>query len=79
MFRARCPVPERERDWIDESLEWFHAQFGEAALHGEVLTPSREFFPAHDGDTDAYVRALLERTCARMCVDPHRGSAGSVT
>ena len=72
MFRAKSPVSDRERSWIEESLRWFVDEFGDAALRGAVIVPSREFFPAGYSGTEADVRALVARVCERMGVDAGR-------
>jgi hypothetical protein len=71
-FTARCPVRQVEQEWIDESMSWLLAEFGESVLRGPVVLPSDEFFPgAYVGSGDD-VRTVLERVAAHMRVDPGR-------
>lgn len=39
---AKCPVADRERGWIQESMAWFRGQFGEGPLSAPVIVPTSE-------------------------------------
>jgi hypothetical protein len=70
LFGARCPVPERERVWIEESLSWLAEQFGPAVCRPVVL-PTGDFFPTpYRGVED--VRAVVERVCGYVGVEAAR-------
>lgn len=71
-WRADCPVRDVERDWIDESMDWFVAEFGANRLHGEVVLPTDRFFPGTYRGTRADVRRVLGLLCTHMGVDPAR-------
>ncbi|WP_426512198.1 hypothetical protein ACPPVO_17160 [Dactylosporangium sp. McL0621] len=66
---ARCPVRDVEQAWIERSLGWLTAQFGRAALFGDVFTPSDEYFPGVYTGSTGDVEAVVRRLCARMGVE----------
>jgi hypothetical protein len=71
-WRAECPVRPVEQGWIDESMDWFVAEFGRDRLLGEVVLPTDDYFPgAYQGTRDD-VQAVLDRLCEHMDVDPVR-------
>lgn len=70
--RPACPVRQVEQDWIETRLDWLQGQFGDGRLRGTVVLPTDEFFPGEYRGTRADVRAVLERLCAHMGVDPAR-------
>lgn len=53
-------------------MDWFVTEFGQQRLHGEVVLPTDDYFPGvYEGSRDD-VRAVLERLCKHMGVDPAR-------
>jgi hypothetical protein len=70
--RADCPVRPVERDWIERSLDWFVAEFGEERLHGEVVTPTDDYFPGAYRGAREDVQTVLEQLCTHMDIDPAR-------
>jgi hypothetical protein len=69
---AKCPVRRPEQEWIDESMRWLVAEFGESVLHGPVVLPTEEFFPgSYTGSRDD-VQAVLARIATHMRVDTDR-------
>lgn len=73
LFTARCPVGDRERTWIQESLEWLHGQFGDGPLTAPVTEPTREYFPPPFGGSDDDVRALVTKMAGYMGARPDVG------
>lgn len=65
---AKCPVSEKARVWIEDSLDRLCREFGEASLRGEVLLPQSVIAPAGYGGTEADLHAVLRRLCVRMNV-----------
>jgi hypothetical protein len=70
--RADCPVRPVEQDWIERSMDWLVVQFGTERLHGEVVLPTDDYFPGAYRGTRDDIRAVLERLCTHMDVDPAR-------
>jgi hypothetical protein len=73
LFNPRCPVGERERAWIEESIEWLRGEFGVAPLNVPVILPTSEFFPppfpGSDGDVRAVVRSVARYMGVQADVD----------
>lgn len=70
LFQAECPVAVREQQWIEESMDWFRAEFGSDYLRRPIVLPTNEFFPGpHDGSVEA-IRATVGRLCDYTDVDP---------
>ena len=65
----RCPVSPDAANWISHSLVWLRAQFGDAALRGEVVEPAGLFNRLRDLDDSARVDHLTTAVAARMGVD----------
>ena len=68
----KCPVDDNDnKQWLEDCMEWFLEEFGVDAFHAvKVVLPTDEFFPdAYYGDEED-VRALVERVCSYMNVDP---------
>jgi hypothetical protein len=72
-FRAKCPIAEDDRRWIEHRMAWLIETLGaDAVRRVRVVLPTDEFFPdPYDGSPSA-VRAFLDRVCAFMAVDPSR-------
>jgi hypothetical protein len=60
-FARRCPVNDRERAWIDKSVEWFRGQFSDAPLAAPVILPTREFFPPPLPESVCYRTGIAQR------------------
>jgi hypothetical protein len=69
---AECPVRPAEQGWIERSMDWFLAEFGGQRLHGEVVLPNDEYFPGDYRGTRDDVRAVLDKLCRHMGIDPAR-------
>jgi hypothetical protein len=70
VFAPKCPVNDRERAWVNKSVEWFRGQFGDSPLAAPTILPTREFFPPPAPARDADVRALVRRVADYMAVRP---------
>lgn len=68
VFTPRCPVEDRERTWIQDSVEWFRGQFGEGPLTAPVILPTSEYFPPPFSGSDEDVRALVGKVAGYMGV-----------
>src|SRR5690242_890178 len=53
-------------------MDWFGSEFGADRLHGEVVLPTDEYFPGAYRGSREDVRAVLNRLCAHMDIDPDR-------
>jgi len=69
MLGHRCPVGPAEQAWIQESMRWFTAQFGDGPLTRPVVLPTREFFPPPFSGSDEDVRAAVRRVAGYMGAD----------
>lgn len=61
-----------EREWIDQSMDWFVTQFGGTRLRGEVVLPTDDYFPGAYHGTRRDIAAVLARLCAHMQIDRAR-------
>jgi hypothetical protein len=68
LFHPRCPVQERERTWIEESIEWLRGQFGVAPLNVPVILPTAEYFPPPFSGSDGDVRTVVRSVARYMGV-----------
>jgi hypothetical protein len=68
LFNPRCPVEERERTWIEESIEWLRGEFGVAPLNVPVILPTSEYFPPPFSGSDSDVRAVVRSVARYMGV-----------
>lgn len=73
LTRAKLPVDDAIRDWIDEQIPWLAGELNIADIGaGEIIEPTDEFFPDRwDGTPDAGV-AMFKRVCTYTGVDPAR-------
>jgi hypothetical protein len=65
-FAAGCPVDDRERAWIEESMAWFRGQFGADPLSQPVVLPTKEFFPPPPPASEADVTGLVRKIAGYM-------------
>jgi hypothetical protein len=70
LFGTSCPVDERERTWIQDSMAWLRAQFGDAPLTAPVILPTSEWFPPPFSGSEADVRAVVTRVAGYMGARP---------
>jgi hypothetical protein len=68
--QADCPVRPVEQQWIERSMDWFVREFGAGHLRGAVVLPTDDYFPGVYRGTRDDVRAVLEKLCGHMGVDP---------
>ncbi|HEX8130796.1 MAG TPA: hypothetical protein VF527_16975 [Pyrinomonadaceae bacterium] len=72
-FTTKCPVAAEDKAWIEESMLWLIEEFGrDALLNATLVLPTDEFFPDHFSEEEEDVRALVDRVCGYMGVDPER-------
>src|SRR4051812_17298016 len=69
-WQAQCPVRPAEQQWIEQSLSWFGREVGRDRLRGEVVLPADEYFPGDYTGSRAEVRAVLDKLCRHVGVDP---------
>jgi hypothetical protein len=70
-FRPTCPLPADRRAWIDYRMSWLAAELGlERLKSAPVILPTGEFFPDRFDGSDGAIRALLDRVCGYMDIDP---------
>jgi hypothetical protein len=67
-LNPRCPVEERERAWIEESIAWLRDEFGVAPLNVPVILPTSEYFSSPFFGSDGDVRALVRSVARYMGV-----------
>lgn len=72
-FRPTCPVDAAAKAWIEQRLAWLGEEFGlRIFVERPVILPTHEFFPDPYDGSEASIRALLDRVCGYMHVDPLR-------
>ena len=69
LLTPNCPVADRERDWIGESMAWFRDQFGDGPLSAPVIVPTRDYFPPPYSGSDADVRRVVRAVAGFMGVN----------
>jgi hypothetical protein len=70
LFGTGCPVDERERTWIQDSMAWLRGQFGDGPLTAPVILPTSEWFPPPFSGSEADVRAAVTRVAGYMGARP---------
>src|SRR5215469_2201087 len=68
LLTPRCPVADRERDWIHERMAWLRGQFGDRPLSAPVILPTSEYFPPPYSGSDADIRAVVVTVAGFMGV-----------
>src|SRR5262245_33248239 len=72
-FRPRCPVDPVTKAWIEERLAWLADEFGlETFVRAPTILPTHDFFPDEYDGSEESVRAMLDRVCRFMGVEPRR-------
>jgi hypothetical protein len=69
LFRARCPVEDRERRWIERMLGWCRTEFGPHLFNAPVVTPTPEFFPGAYHGSEGDARVLVDMVRGRLSID----------
>jgi len=73
LFSVKCPVNDREKQWIEESMLWLADQFGSDTLCGaEVILPTPEYSPDPFRRSRDSVQKMMSRICEYMGIDPDR-------
>jgi len=72
-FPSTCPCSPPAKEWIEYRLQWLCDEFDDHAFNGRtIVLPTAQFFPdAYRGSFNC-IRALLDRVCDLMDVDPDR-------
>src|SRR6202042_2865006 len=71
LFAPSCPCDPAAKAWIEERLQWLAAEFDDHAFNGRpIVLPVPESFPDHYDGSERAARALLDRVCGYMDVDP---------
>jgi hypothetical protein len=69
-LRARLPVTEEERLWVDEGFVRLSHSLGRSRLlKCKVVEPTDQFFPDHYDESETALQAVFNRICAFMDVD----------
>ena len=67
----KCPVEGEDKLWLEQSMEWLLEEFGADAFRRvTVVLPTDEFFPDSYSAGEDDARALVDRVCAYMSVNP---------
>ena len=68
-----CPCEGEAKAWIEDKLRWLSQQFGLNILtERPIILPTAEFFPDPWDASQNAVRAMFDRVCRYMNVDPDR-------
>jgi hypothetical protein len=73
LLTPKCPVDDRERTWIQDSVEWFRSQFGDGPLRAPVILPTSDYFPPPYSGSDDDVRAVVTKVAGYMGARPGIG------
>jgi hypothetical protein len=66
LLNQKCPVIDRERTWIEDSLDWLRSQFGAGPLAAQVVLPTSKYFPPPFSGSDDEVRVLVAKVAGYM-------------
>ena len=67
-----CPVERQDKEWLEGRMNWLANEFGLAFVRGiPVILPTLEFFPDPWEETEAAIRAMLDRMCSFMGIVPN--------
>jgi hypothetical protein len=70
---SACPVEPPAKAWVEEQFDWLGTEFaGGSRRPRPVVPPTDESFPDRYDRSPATVRALFNRVCEFMDVDPER-------
>jgi tetratricopeptide (TPR) repeat protein len=70
-LQARCPIDPGAKRWTEDRIGWLLGQFGRERLkNASMVVPARQFFPDRYDNSERAARALFDRTCAFMGIDP---------
>lgn len=71
--RARAPIPDDERQWLDDSWEWLIREFGlEMTRDCDVVVPHGRYFPDYYDGSDECLDLLVSRVASYMRVKRDR-------
>ncbi len=69
--KPACPIDAETRQWLDQRWAWLEGEFGVKCLRArQVILPRPEFFPDPYHGDEADVRAMLDRVCGYMDLEP---------
>ncbi len=70
-FQPRCPLNPSEKTWIEFRMAWLLDRLGfDSIRKTEPVLPTGEFFPLPYQGESEQVRAILEKVCQYLHVDP---------
>lgn len=70
--KAKCPVTDQVRAWVDGRMSWIARQFGIERLRCEVILPNNRFFPDAYRPTEEGARSLFGQVCRHYGIAPDR-------
>lgn len=71
LFKPKCPLNTWEKTWTETRWLWLMDRLGrDRLLKAQVITPTDEHFPDEYSGRPDQVRALLDRLCFHLGLDP---------
>ena len=72
-FRPTIAIEPEIKSWVEARTGWLVEQFGRDRLRdGPTILPTKEYFPERFDGSDDAARAIFDRTCRYMDLDPTR-------
>src|SRR5690242_4937398 len=73
LFRAKLPISDEDREWIESGFDRLSRALGHHRLRdAEVVLPNDSYFPDPYDGSEASAKALFHRLCSYMKVNPAR-------
>lgn len=65
--KKKLPITDEDRVWVDESLNWLRAEFGEEHfMKTRTVTPTKDFYDRTFDGTEKDAKFILQRTMELM-------------
>lgn len=68
--KYRCPIPDWDKEWMEDAFKWMIAEFGLDKIHyAKVLLPTKEDFVVDNILTEKTTYYFLEKIASQMFID----------
>ena len=68
--KAKLPITEDDKLWVDESLEWLRTELGNNTFTSiKTITPTKDFYNRVFTGTEEDAEYILQRTIELMCIE----------
>jgi hypothetical protein len=68
--KAKLPITEEDRLWVNENLEWLQTELGDKMFTSiKTVTPTKDFYNRDFTGTEEDAEYILQRTMELMCIE----------